>query len=314
MEAAAFRHGHPAGHHRRQRRNDARRHRAVRARLLGARHPSADRACRNGAPAHYPVGGAYGTGRGAARKRVQPAGGIHMIGYFVTGTDTEIGKTLVSCTLLHALVRQGVRTAAMKPVAAGAGWRDGAWHNEDADLLAASANVALPAELATPYLLRDAAAPHIAASQTGVAIDLAHILDCYRRVAATADAVVVEGVGGFRVPLSESSDTADLAQRLGLPVVLVVGMRLGCINHALLTADAIAARGLTLAGWVANVVDPDMAYGVENVEALTARLAAPMLGTVPRLPSPLPSLAMDHLDFTSLPGWPQTQSAGSVSP
>ena len=230
------------------------------------------------------------------------------IGYFVTGTDTEIGKTLVSCTLLHALAQAGVRAAAMKPVAAGAELRDGAWHNEDVDLLAAEATVALPVDLTTPYLLRDAAAPHIAAAQEGVYIDLARIMDCYKHVAAAADAVVVEGVGGFRVPLSDNEDTADLAQRLGLPVVLVVGMRLGCLNHALLTADAIAARGLKLAGWVANVVDPAMRYGVDNVVALTQRLNAPMIGTVPRLPSPQPALAAPHLDFSSLPGWPRPLS------
>ena len=235
------------------------------------------------------------------------------IGYFVTGTDTEIGKTLVSCTLLYALTQAGVRAAAMKPVAAGAELRDGAWHNEDVDLLTAAASVVLPVDLTTPYLLRDAAAPHVAAAQEGVDIDLARILDCYTHVAAAADAVVVEGVGGFRVPLSRTQDTADLAQQLGLPVVLVVGMRLGCLNHALLTADAIAARGLKLAGWVANVVDPGMRYGVDNVVALTERLNAPMLGTIPRLPSADPALAAPHLDFSSLPGWPENQSARHVS-
>jgi dethiobiotin synthetase len=235
------------------------------------------------------------------------------IGYFVTGTDTEIGKTLVSCTLLHALAQAGVRAAVMKPVAAGAELRGGTWHNEDVDLLTDAASVKLPVDLTTPYLLRDAAAPHIAAAQEGVHIDLAHIMACYARVAAEADAVVVEGVGGFRVPLSDTQDTADLAQQLGLPVVLVVGMRLGCLNHALLTVDAIAARGLKLAGWVANVVDPGMRYGVDNVVALTERLAAPMLGTIPRLPSPQPALALPHLDFSSLPGWPQMQPPAQPS-
>lgn len=233
--------------------------------------------------------------------------------YFITGTDTEIGKTLVSSTLLFALAKQGVRAAGMKPVAAGAQLVDGVWHNEDVDQLADAANVRLPVELTTPYLLRDAAAPHIAAALENVQIDLAHIRACYDRVAAAADAVVVEGVGGFRVPLSDKQDTADLAQLLGLPVILVVGVRLGCLNHALLTADAIAARGLTLAGWVANVVDIGMRHGVENVEALTARLPAPMLGTIPRLTSPLPSLAADHLDFSSLPGWPTKRPPGTVS-
>jgi dethiobiotin synthetase len=236
------------------------------------------------------------------------------LGWFVTGTDTEIGKTLVSATLLHALARQGLRAAGMKPVAAGAALRDGVWHNEDADILAEAANVALPAELTTPYLLREAAAPHIAAAQEGVHIDIAHIRDCYRRVADAADVVVVEGVGGFRVPLSESTDTADLAQQLALPVILVVGLRLGCLNHALLTADAIAARGLTLAGWVGNVVDLGMQYGMANLDALAARLPAPMLGTIPRLPAALPSAAASHLDFSSLPGWPKANPSCPVLP
>lgn len=226
------------------------------------------------------------------------------LAYFVTGTDTEIGKTLTSSALLHALVQSGLRAAGMKPVAAGAELRDGAWHNEDVDSLAGAANVKLPRELTTPYLLRDATAPHIAALQESVTIDVDHILDCYAKVAAQADAVVVEGVGGFRVPLSAHADTADLAQRLGLPVILVVGLRLGCLSHALLTAEAIAARGLKLAGWVGNIVDLNMRHGMDNIEALTARLPAPMLGCLPRLPVALPAVAAAHLDFTSLPGWP----------
>ncbi|MDB5770171.1 MAG: dethiobiotin synthetase [Burkholderiales bacterium] len=224
--------------------------------------------------------------------------------YFITGTDTEIGKTLISSAMLYALAQQGVRAAGMKPVAAGAELRDGAWHNEDADRIAAAANVAVPPELSTPYLLREPAAPHIVAAQEGVTIDMEHIRSCYDRVAGMADAVVVEGVGGFRVPLSDRYDTADLAQQLGLPVVMVVGLRLGCINHALLTAEAIASRGLVFAGWVANVVDLDMRYGMDNITALTERLPAPLLGCVPRLPAALPAAAAAHLDFSCLPGWP----------
>ncbi|HJV83954.1 MAG TPA: dethiobiotin synthase [Noviherbaspirillum sp.] len=226
------------------------------------------------------------------------------VAYFVTGTDTEIGKTLVSCTLLYALAQQGLRAVGMKPVAAGAEMRDGALHNEDADLLAAASSVALPVALTTPYMLREPAAPHIAAAQDGVTIDIPHIRACYDQIVQATDAVVVEGVGGFRVPLSDTTDTADLAQQLGLPVILVVGLRLGCLNHALLTAEAIAARGLKLAGWVGNVVDLEMRYGTDNFEALVARLPAPALGCIPRLPAASPSAAADHLDFSGLPGWP----------
>ena len=159
-------------------------------------------------------------------------------------------------------------------------------------------------ELATPYLLREPASPHIAAALESVKIDPQHIQACYDRVAGMAEAVVVEGVGGFRVPLNDGFDTADLAQQLGLPVVMVVGLRLGCINHALLTAEAIAARGLKLVGWVGNVVDLGMQHGIANVETLSERLQAPLLGCVPRLPAALPAAAAMHLDFSSLPGWP----------
>jgi dethiobiotin synthetase len=236
------------------------------------------------------------------------------ISYFVTGTDTEVGKTLVASALVNALVRQGLRVAAMKPVAAGARFLNGEWHNEDVDILSAEANVNFPRALTTPYLLRDATAPHIAAAQEEVDIDIAQILSCYDQVAAACDAVVVEGVGGFRVPLSFQDDTADQAQHLGLPVILVVGLRLGCLSHALLTAEAIAARGLKLAGWVANVVDAGMHHSAANVESLVARLPAPLLGSIPRLPDVTPSEASHYLDFSILPGWPHRSPTRSISP
>lgn len=244
---------------------------------------------------------------------------------FVTGTDTEIGKTLISSALVHALVQAGQRTAAIKSVAAGATARQTAdgevWHNDDADILAATANVFLPPELATPYLLHAAAAPHVAASLMNVEIDIAHIAGCYAQAMQMADAVVVEGIGGFCVPLNDHADTADLARQLDLPVIMVVGLRLGCLNHALLTAEAIAARGLKLVGWVANTVDAGMPFAEDNVAALASRLSAPLLGCVPRLTSgeanreasedaesghvPLPAVAAEFLDFSSLPNWPK---------
>jgi dethiobiotin synthetase len=223
---------------------------------------------------------------------------------FVTGTDTEIGKTLVSAALLHALVQRGVRACGMKPVAAGAEMRDGELHNDDADMLAAASNVTMLPSLTTPFMLREPAAPHIAAELDGVTIDLVTILAAYTELAAAADAVVVEGVGGFRVPLSAAFDTADLAQQLGLPVVLVVGLRLGCISHALLSVEAIIARGLVLAGWVANEVDDNMRFADENIEALLLRIPAPLLGRVPRLTDPSAAAAAGHLDFSGLPNWP----------
>ncbi|HTD04381.1 dethiobiotin synthase [Undibacterium sp.] len=219
---------------------------------------------------------------------------------FVTGTDTEIGKTLVSSALLHALAQRGLRSAGMKPVAAGASWRDGAWHNEDVDMLAAASSVKLPIALISPYLMREPAAPHIVALHEQVNISAAHILECYGQLAQQAEAVVVEGVGGFCVPLNDELDTADLAQQLALPVILVVGMRLGCLSHALLTVQAIAARGLRLAGWVANTVDADMRYAEENLQALSRRIAAPLLGHIPRLPEPTCAAAAPYLNLNLL--------------
>ncbi|GAC1410500.1 MAG: dethiobiotin synthase [Burkholderiaceae bacterium] len=223
--------------------------------------------------------------------------------WFVTGTDTEVGKTLISAALLHALGAAGLRAAGMKPIAAGAAEHNHVLRNEDADRLAAAATVVLPAALATPYLLREPAAPHVAAGLENIHIDLRHVLHCFKEVSAKADAVVVEGVGGFRVPLSDAFDTADLAQQLDLPVILVVGLRLGCLNHALLTAEAVAARGLTLAGWVCNVIDGAMGHADANIAALTQRLPAPLLGVVPRLRAAGAAAAAAHLDFSRLATW-----------
>jgi dethiobiotin synthetase len=223
---------------------------------------------------------------------------------FVTGTDTEIGKTLVSSAMLHALVQAGVRACGMKPVAAGAELRDGKWRNDDCDQLSAVGNVHLPQSITTPFLLKEPAAPHIAAALEGVTISAVPILAAYVEINAASDAVVVEGVGGFRVPLNDDFDTADLAEQLSLPVVLVVGLRLGCISHALLTVEAIESRGLALAGWVANETQADMAFADENIAALEQRIHAPLLGRVPRLAEPTSQAAAAYIDFTQLPNWP----------
>ncbi|WP_343670583.1 dethiobiotin synthase [Paraburkholderia heleia] len=226
------------------------------------------------------------------------------VSLFVTGTDTEIGKTFVSAALLRGFAHAGLRATALKPVAAGAYERDGVWHNEDADQLDAAASVLLPPEMRTPFLLKEPAAPHIAAALEGVTLDMARIVDCHEAACERADAVVVEGVGGFRVPLTATVDIADLAVALGLPVVLVVGMRLGCISHALLTAEAIAARGLKLAGWVANRIDPAMTFPEDNIAALRERLAAqygaPLVGVVPHMRGASADDAAGHLNIDAL--------------
>lgn len=226
---------------------------------------------------------------------------------FVTGTDTEIGKTLVSSAILHTLVQRGVRACGMKPVAAGAVMRDGELHNEDADQLVAAGNVHLPSNITTPYMLRDACAPHIAAARQGVTIEPVPIIAAYAEVSAASDAVVVEGVGGFRVPFSDDFDSAQLAEQLNLPVILVVGLRLGCISHALLTIEAIIARDLVLAGWVVNEIDPDMQFADENVAALEQRIPAPLLGRIPYLEQATAKEAAQFIDLAGLPGWPPTR-------
>ena len=203
-------------------------------------------------------------------------------GVFVTGTDTGVGKTLAACALIHALRGRGLRVAPMKPIAAGAMQHDGAWVNEDTLALARAAGPDAPAlEAITPELLREPMAPHIAAAREGRTIALAPLLEAHRHLASLADFTVVEGVGGFQVPLGPALDTVDLAKALGLPVVLVVGLRLGCLNHALLTAAAIESSGLPLAGWIANAIDPAMTAREENVAALVERLPAPLLGRIP---------------------------------
>ena len=200
---------------------------------------------------------------------------------FITGTDTGVGKTLVSAGLLHALARHHARVVGMKPVAAGTELINGVEANDDVLALRAASTRAVPPEIDNPVLLPDPVSPHIAAERAGVRIDIAHLAACHRKLAQLADAVVVEGAGGFLVPLSPFETGADLAQALALPVVLVVGLRLGCLNHALLTAEAIRARGLVLAGWVANHVDPTMLAQEDNIAFLQQALQAPLLATIP---------------------------------
>ncbi|HCP78521.1 MAG: dethiobiotin synthase [Pusillimonas sp.] len=225
---------------------------------------------------------------------------VSKIALFVTGTDTEIGKTLVSSALLYAFVQAGLRVAAMKPVAAGVTLHNGVRVNEDIELLRAQANIELPEHEMSPYLWDEPIAPHIAAQKRGVVMRAEVIRQAYLAAAQRADAIIVEGVGGFCVPLSSEENMADVAVSLNLPVVMVVGMRLGCINHALLTAEAIRARGLTLAAWVANTVDRNMPYRDENIQTLSEALAAPCLGRIPHFDTPSAELAVGYLDISCL--------------
>lgn len=220
--------------------------------------------------------------------------------YFITGTDTEIGKTFTTSALLRAFAKKGYSTLGMKPIASGADAIEGVLHNEDVDSLVAASSTKAPQDIVVPYLMRTPAAPHIVAKLENVKMDVQHIQQCYQQAQSLADVVLVEGVGGFCVPLDDETSTVDFAQRLALPVILVVGMRLGCINHALLTAQAIRASGLRLAAWVANTVDADMKFFDENVQALKQRLDAPCLGVMPRLAADDVAQAIEYIDLNLL--------------
>lgn len=203
---------------------------------------------------------------------------------FVTGTDTGIGKTLVSCALLHAFRARGLRAVGMKPVASGCERTADGWRNEDALALLAASEPAPAYADVNPYALPQPLAPEIAAREMGVEIDEGVIAAAFARLRERADAVVVEGVGGWAAPLSGRLDQADLVRTLRLPVVMVVGLRLGCQNHARLTARAIVADGCELAGWIANDIDPDMERRDENFELLKARLPVSCWGRLPHAP------------------------------
>jgi dethiobiotin synthetase len=205
-------------------------------------------------------------------------------GFLVTGTDTGVGKTAVTLGLMQCLQAQGCRVAAMKPVASGCERHAAGLRNADALLLQQHASVALTYDLVNPYAFEPAIAPHIAAVQAQVQVDFERLLDAYQQLASRVDCVLVEGVGGWRVPLNEDQTLADLASLLDLDVILVVAVRLGCLNHALLSADAIAAAGCRLCGWVANRLPPVCDCPEENINALKSRISSPLLGVLPELP------------------------------
>jgi dethiobiotin synthetase len=201
--------------------------------------------------------------------------------WFITGTDTGVGKTLVAVALTRALVSRGIRTAVMKPVAAGAIDTPEGPRNDDALELLGASNVAASYADVNPWLLSTAASPHLAARSDGVTIRPETIVASHGRLAAMSDALVMEGAGGWLAPISATATMADIAEKLALPVILVVGMRLGCLNHALLTREAIRARGLPFRGWIANKLAVEMPLVTANIETLSSRLGVPPLAVVP---------------------------------
>ena len=204
-----------------------------------------------------------------------------MPGVFVTGTDTGIGKTFASASLLSALNAAGKRAVGMKPVASGCRMTPRGLRNEDAQMLLDHSDGTPVYESINPFALREAIAPHIAAREEGVTISLEPIAHAFATLSEAADCVVVEGVGGWCAPLSESLMQSDLAKALRLPVILVVGLRLGCLNHAILSARTIQSDGCGLIGWIGNGIDPAMQRVRENIDILRERLPAPCLGILP---------------------------------
>lgn len=221
--------------------------------------------------------------------------------FFVTGTDTDAGKTVVSAGLLQHANALGLRTIGLKPVAAGCEDRGEGLRNSDAEILQATASVSLPYEQVNPVALAEPMAPHIAAEREGRNLSADRIAAfCRGALMQSADFALVEGAGGWRVPLSKREMLSRVPQLMELPVILVVGMKLGCISHALLTAESISRDGLPLAGWVANVVDPDMAVLQENIDTLKGAIRAPLLGVVPHLADPSPEQVAAHIDLSAL--------------
>ncbi len=208
-------------------------------------------------------------------------------GYFITGTDTGVGKTHFSVGLVHALRAQGKTVAVMKPIASGGNYDSGELRNDDAQQLLDASGLDIPYELVNPYVFEAPVAPHLAAAENNIEISLLYILDAYQQLAAKADVVVVEGAGGWQVPLAAGTEKfkqysmADLAQQLKLPVIMVVGMRLGCLNHALLTAQAIKSTRLKFYGWVANTLEDEMLRYSENMNTLKTLIHEPLVAEIP---------------------------------
>lgn len=222
-------------------------------------------------------------------------------GWFITGTDTEVGKTTVAAALLWSLARAGHACTGMKPIATGCSETAAGLSSPDAEQLRAAGSIAAPLADASPYRFAPSVAPHLAAQAAGTPIELERIRAHFVRLGTVASWVVVEGVGGWLVPLGGGSTVADLARWLQLPVILVVGMRLGCLNHALLTVASVHQTGVALAGWVANQIDPGMALLGENIDALRQRIDAPLLGVVPYLArGHSPAEIAPHLDIAQL--------------
>jgi dethiobiotin synthetase len=224
--------------------------------------------------------------------------------FFITGTDTGVGKTLVACSLVHAFQARGLKVAVMKPVSSGSERTADGLRNADALALLNASDQLLDYALVNPYCFEPAIAPHLAARQLGITIELPRLQQAFQQLATPADVVVIEGAGGWRVPLQPQGYLSDFPESLAMAVILVVGLRLGCISHAILTAEAIQRGPCRLVGWIGNHIDPQLALPAENIQTLRERLAAPCLGVLPFINSTdATALSLElasQLDLTSL--------------
>ena len=221
-------------------------------------------------------------------------------GFFVTGTDTGCGKTEITLSLMHQLQQSGLMVQGMKPIAAGAEQTPQGLCNGDAIRIQQQCSLEIPYQQVNPFVYAPPIAPHLAADEAGRAIDITVIMSAFLQLIGASDRVIVEGAGGWRVPIGGDMTLADLAVMLNLPVILVVGMKLGCINHAILTAESIRQAGLTLHGWVANQIDPEMQAREGNLKTLNKWLYAPCLGEIPYLEQPTPERVSNYLMAPSI--------------
>lgn len=223
-------------------------------------------------------------------------------GFFITGTDTDVGKTTCALGLMAAFKNAGLKVAAMKPVSAGCKQTPQGLRNDDALRLLQEANVDIPYEIVNPYAFELPIAPHIAAEKEGIEMNIDTLVQAYQKIATEVDVVIVEGAGGWLVPFNEKQTMADLAIRLGLPVINVVDIRLGCLNHALLTTQSVKKSSLPLVGWIANHLSKDTYRDAENITALKKRISATCLGNVPYLQNDDPTLVSEYLNISALLG------------